>query len=442
MHCAVNFSFFLTSRSVKMTHPTRSFCIYFFSDPSSFTYKCASAFKRISLTKQRGVDHYTVGQVKKEAGKAAKLLPSSLTIFGLFLGDEIGLPRRYCPDEAIIPNSVTEFSFQLVSFEPEVENEVICKDETAMELVYWELKNKWGNYGFPFLAQVECNKSFFAMYKSITEKVHLTSSNMLNFIQTLRIRSSCFISHYYHVRHVEVRLRDADDLSQNSDAANSRKLTSLTYCSTEDLYVVEKMATTPKEGRRQSRARVHVPPPDPTAGGPTNVAVALNRKHLVILDAVGRSELLSLDWTFIKSLRKSHKHSCFVIEFLVSSGQSRYISIKTDCSNYLFSISKHIIGLIKPFDDDNTQDELHMDFYALFENPLFANVPVNDKKLSNVITSKLKELPMLDEGVEERDSIQGTNSHESHMEPTDLSILQTSRSLSLPESARNGESPY
>ena len=390
------------------------------------------------MTKPPGVEHHTIGQVKKEAGKAVKLLPSSLSIFGLFLGDEIGLPRRFCPDETVVPGTITEFSFQLVSFDPDVENEVICKDEKAMELVYWELKNEWGNYGFPFMAQVECNKSFFTMYKNITQKARLTSSNMLNFLQTLRIRSPCFIAHYYHVRHVEARLKEMDAFTENAGiVGTARKLTSLSYCYTEDLFVVEKLAT-PKEGRRQSRARVHLPPPDPMAGGPINVTVAMNMEQLVICDAVGRTELLSLDWNLVKSLRRNHKHNCFILEFLISTGQSRYITIRTDCSNFLFSISNHIISLIRSASTDESEvAEPRLESYAEFKNPLFSGIPVNEKKLHNVIAGKATELPTLDEEVEEQTSTRAASSIDGGAGSMELTAMQTSRSISVSEATKH-----
>ena len=58
------------------------------------------------MVKSPGKDHHTVGQVK-EAGKAVQLQQSSLNIFGLFLGDDLGLPGRNCSDEATVPNTVS-----------------------------------------------------------------------------------------------------------------------------------------------------------------------------------------------------------------------------------------------------------------------------------------------------------------------------------------------
>ena len=58
------------------------------------------------------------------------------------------------------------------------------------------------------------------------------------------------------------------------------------------------------------------------------MTVALNRDQLVILDAMGRVELLSLDWSHIKSLhRNSNKGGMFVIKFLTQPEKSRYMRV-------------------------------------------------------------------------------------------------------------------
>jgi len=378
---------------------TRSFCIYFFGDPSTFTSRSTSFFRRITVDKPPGRDQLTVGHVKKEAGKAVQLLPSSLSIFGLFLGDDLGLPRRYCSNEAIVPTTVTEFSFQLVSFDEDIEKGVLFKDEKAMELIYWEIKNKWGNFGFPYLAQVECNKGFFKMYKNVTQTTRLTSSNILSFLQALRMCCPIFTMHYYHVRHIEARLKDKDDPGQDVGESKTKKLTSLSHCHTSDLFVADKVAT-PRSIRQQSRMKFHQcqkTDSDPVCRSPTNVTVALNREQLVVLDAVGRMELLSLDWELIKSLYKNRNKGLFVIEFLAKPEKSRYITIKTDCSSFLFSISKHIITLRSSAPVEEKDLPLILESKEELMNPLFHNVHVNEKMLANLVAEQFAEIPNLED---------------------------------------------
>ncbi len=389
-----------------MSLRTRSFCIYYFSDPTHFTAKSTAVYQRISVTWPSNTEHHTVGQVKKEAGKAAKLLPSSLKIFGLFLGDEIGLPRKFCPDEAIVPGRITEFSFQLASFNQDIENEVICKDERAMELVYWELKNQWGNYGFPFMAQVECNKAFFTMHKNITQKSKVSSSHILNFLQTIRMKSPIFIAHYHHVRHIETKLlKEHNEVSDASrESVQTKMMTTLTYCYTSDIISTEKVAPI-KEGRRPSRARFHMQKmaAEPVSRGPINITVALNVSHLVILDALGRTEYMSLDWSYIKLLRMNIKRGIFIIDFLTNHQKTRSITIKTDCSSFLFSISQHLISLKSPKPEEELVIPLHLQTVQEFTNPMFNNMPVSEKKLVNLIEEKYAEIPMWDNEVEENE---------------------------------------
>lgn len=372
-----------------MSDRTKHFSIAYFGDPPDFFSNCRPTkyFRQISVTKKHGED-ITIGEVKKAAGEAIKLKHRSLIIFGLFLGGDLGLPRILCPDQGIVTEDHSQFFFQLASFDAELETTIICEDEKATELIYWELKNIWGFYGFLQTALTECTLSLFSVYKKVSQMHPLSLSHIRKLLHKIRINSSYFRQYYYNVRHIELKLPCTDMEVESATTAHSPERITVSYCNTRDLFAIEEPL--PPHLYRGRPLLMCGDLKQSTLDRTINVSVAVNTEKLVICDGLGKCELLSLDWALIKLLMIEKKpNKRFIFEFLVCSRSDewRRITIQTNYNEYLYSISMYIISQNCRKSDSTGALPTSIVTKSIeeFNNPLFNSCPVDHSKLAHVV---------------------------------------------------------
>ncbi len=84
----------------------------------------------------------TYGHAKKAVGDRLHLCPSSLNIFGIFLGS-LTTPGSLCDDNDYIPEGVSNVSLRRLSFDSQMEKVILNEDVSALTLIYWEVLHEF-----------------------------------------------------------------------------------------------------------------------------------------------------------------------------------------------------------------------------------------------------------------------------------------------------------
>lgn len=248
-------------------------------------------------------DGITYAKLKHTTALSLRIEPTSLNFFGIFLGP-LGNPRELCMDDAIIPGSIKEVCFQrLILVSEEEERYYLSKDDRALGLIFWELKDQYDRSQLIPLPSTD---------KSIEMERLLSSPNYTigvkrKFVDLLLSFSSFYWS-YYH-------------------KAN--------YCTLQN----------------------SIWPNDYTTCKGTVVHLVPGREELIFLDVSGEVEIECLPWHRIRSLTwKSTPVMSIDFEIiLVVKGQClpHFISVITDCNKFLYSISIFMLRILQSRDTNN-----------------------------------------------------------------------------------------
>ena len=116
-------------------------------------------------------------QVKEAVARRLELKPSSLQLFGLFLGP-LGSPRRVLEDDETIPVGAS-LTFQRWSFDVEQESRLVRHDDVAIRLLYSEARF--------YLDQekIEPNETQRHELESLSDPMFPTERQFLELVQTI-----------------------------------------------------------------------------------------------------------------------------------------------------------------------------------------------------------------------------------------------------------------
>ena len=285
-----------TKQTEKSAQPkrnlTRTFTVHFFPQET-----IQVAIERNSKLKNSSI---TYAQVKYATAVSLRIEPTSLNFFGIFLGP-LGNPKELCIDDAAIPDSIHEVCFQrLVLISEEEERFYLSKDDRALGLIFWELKDQYDrSQVFPIPSRE----------KSIELERLLSCSNFSisvkkRFVDLLLGVPSFYWSYYHKANYC---------MLQNS-----------------------------------------IWPNDYTTCKGTVVHVVPGRKELIFLDISRDVEIESFPWHRVRSLTLKTV-PVMSIDFeivLVTKNQclSHFISVITDCNKFLYSISIFMLRILQSQD--------------------------------------------------------------------------------------------
>jgi len=249
------------------------------------------------------VGEITYASLKHATAMSLRIELSSLNFFGIFLG-LLGNPKELCIDDAVIPETVTEVCFQrLILVSEEEERFYLSKDDRALSLIFWELKDQYDRSQlFPLP-----NREKSMEMERLLSSPNYTIGVKRKFVELL-LGFPSFYWDYYH-------------------KAN--------YCTLQN-------SIWPNDCSTWKGSVVHVVP---------------GKEQLTFLDVSREVEIESLPWHRVRSLTlKSTPVTCIDFEIvLVIKGQciSHFISVVTDSSKWLYSISIFMLRIIQSRDITN-----------------------------------------------------------------------------------------
>lgn len=242
--------------------------------------------------------HVTFGQVKKAAGVALKLKPGSLKIFELFIGP-LGSPQKLCASSDTVPppGTLSYLSFQRLSFNEEEERRITSRDDRAMELIFWEVKEQYDANMIlprPKVEQTDYLDKIIALFRKAT------FLNQKRFVQAIRTLSQYYWSYYYRA----------------------------------DACLLQSKITT-KTLHLERESQFHV---------------VMNMERLLFLDISGEEELASWPWHCLRCVKMQKTPQPLIkFEVLILDVDEvvplRLISVKTDHNIYLYSLAVHILKI-------------------------------------------------------------------------------------------------
>ena len=249
------------------------------------------------------IGEITYASLKHATALSLRIELTSLNFFGIFLGP-LGNPRELCIDDAVIPDTVMEVCFQrLILVSEEEERFYLSKDDRALGLIFWELKDQYDrSQVFPLPSREKSTE-----IEQLLSTPNYTIGFKRKFVELL-LSIPSFYWTYYH-------------------KAN--------YCTLQN-------SLWPNDSSTYKGMAIHVVP---------------GKEQLIFLDVSSEVEIQSLPWHRIRSLTlKSTPVTSIDFEIvLVIKGQylSHFISVVMDCNKFLYSISIFMLRILQSRDITN-----------------------------------------------------------------------------------------
>lgn len=248
-----------------------------------------------------------VRQVKNKVGEILELKRASLRIFGLFLG-ALGDPRELLLDADFVPENNYRLCFQRLSFDEEDEVMLTREDDSAMKLIFCEIKDMHHRGKILPRPKQETLSSLEALLPQaegdqLPSKPNL--SCMKSFVGIIRSIPLFYWSLFYRVDNCILQCSISTPVSQ--------------------------------------------------VGEGTEIHVVLNIERLLFLDVSGK-EIASWFWDEVHLLRVHTVSAQQLVMFEVLSenehGESckdilKSIYVETDCNVYLYSVAVHILNVLE-----------------------------------------------------------------------------------------------
>lgn len=271
--------------------------------------------RQVIFVRVKQVTFVTAKMIKEEAGKMLGINADDLALFGLFRGKP-DYPTKLFLDVEVLPDNINKFSMLRLSFDFSKEQDKLSLSDGAVQLLFWELKY-----------QYERNKMGPAMYENWNREL----SDAL---------SDYKVNEWEIAAYADQNGTVTDSMSGfNSIGYQVRGMRSIfESCS---LYSCDYYYRSEKCTTRDILVYV-APRPDARM----EVTVALNINQVVFLNNSGKV-LYSLPWDVIRSIQMIlQPEPILMFEVLVCEDfycVYKYIIIRTELAEYLFSIGDYIL---------------------------------------------------------------------------------------------------
>lgn len=251
----------------------------------------------------------TFEDLKRAAGERLKLQSSSLGIFGIFLGS-LASPKNLCIETDVVPKNISKVCLRRLSFNKDEERRVVDKDDAAMTLIFWEVKQEYDQRRIqPGLNRFETKVLEKELRKGwcvpvFGSMIWPSVDSMKEFLRCIRTkRSSYYWSYYYKA-----------------------ELCSVNY--SEPIFA----GVLPGIGD----------------GDGLMLHLAMDKTGLIFLDTTGK-ELCCVPWCTVHRVKKDTGAKLFTFDIQAKDEygiiHSVNVPVQTDHIDYLYSMALHILTI-------------------------------------------------------------------------------------------------
>jgi len=242
--------------------------------------------------------------IKLAVGRHFQLNPKSLEIFGIFRG-ALGNPKALLSGNQLLCQTISDVSFQRLSFDTDLEVSIANDDDKAIRLLFEELKYEYNHFRvLPIVTSLQMKQ----MDRLLANESLLSSEDRFEkqvefFNLICNHHPLYFWSHYYR--------------AENCVLLNS---------------------SLPVSSLVEMGMKLHA---------------AISPDHLILLEptAADGKELLKLSWSMVHSVRMQKSPRMLVkFETLIPSSRGEgitneltLISLETDRNEYLYTLTRHVL---------------------------------------------------------------------------------------------------